>query len=184
MARYTKQAIMETFLKLLKSKSIDKITVKDIVEECGINRNTFYYYYADIYELLEDVFMTESVTGLDKVRACESFYDEYMSSVWLVVEYKDALLHVYNSKARDAFLHYLETITCDFVAKFVAKESEGHALKDEDIDYISQFYSYAIIGHTISWLRKGMSGVPDSFVKEVSESFNATIEDMIRSREK
>ena len=45
MPTFTKNAIRETFIELLKKKFIDKITVKDIVEECGINRNTFYYYF-------------------------------------------------------------------------------------------------------------------------------------------
>ena len=48
MSQFTKKAIVETFLELLKEHSLDKITVKDIVEKCGINRNTFYYYYQDI----------------------------------------------------------------------------------------------------------------------------------------
>ena len=56
MSAFTKRAIKSTFLELLNQKTLDKITVKDIVETCGINRNTFYYYYADIYDLLEQLF--------------------------------------------------------------------------------------------------------------------------------
>lgn len=44
MAKFTKRAIMLSLLKLLKQKSVDKVTVKDICDECEINRNTFYYY--------------------------------------------------------------------------------------------------------------------------------------------
>lgn len=44
-------AIKEAFMHLLNRKPLDKITVKEIVEECGINRNTFYYHYDDIYDL-------------------------------------------------------------------------------------------------------------------------------------
>ena len=45
MAKFTKRAIMLSLLKLLKQKSVDKVTVKDICDECEINRNTFYYYF-------------------------------------------------------------------------------------------------------------------------------------------
>ena len=48
MSKFTQQAIIDTFLKMLACKSLDKITVKEIVNECGINRNTFYYYYKDM----------------------------------------------------------------------------------------------------------------------------------------
>ena len=43
MAKFTRAAIMQTFLALLKKKSLDKITVKDVIEATGVNRNTFYY---------------------------------------------------------------------------------------------------------------------------------------------
>ena len=45
MATFTRKAIMQTFLHILKNKPLDRITVKDICEQCEINRNTFYYYF-------------------------------------------------------------------------------------------------------------------------------------------
>ena len=52
----TEKAIMDTFLLLLNQNPLDKITVKDIVSACGISRNTFYYHYQDIYDLLRATF--------------------------------------------------------------------------------------------------------------------------------
>ena len=54
MPSFTKKAIMDSFLHLLEKKPLDKITVRDIVDDCGINRNTFYYYFQDIYAVLEE----------------------------------------------------------------------------------------------------------------------------------
>ena len=55
MSRFTKQAIMDSFLKIAAKKPISKITVRDVVDHCGINRNTFYYYFQDIYAVLEEI---------------------------------------------------------------------------------------------------------------------------------
>ena len=66
MAQFTKQAIINSFLKLLEETPLDKITVKDIVEDCGINRNTFYYYYHDIYALLEELFSDEIRRAMER----------------------------------------------------------------------------------------------------------------------
>ena len=49
-----KEQIQASFRRLLFAKSLDKITVRDIVEDCGLTRNTFYYYYEDIYDLFDD----------------------------------------------------------------------------------------------------------------------------------
>ncbi len=58
MSSFTRQAIMDAFLRLLKKRPFSKITVRDIVEECGVNRTTFYYYYQDIYAIVEDLFFS------------------------------------------------------------------------------------------------------------------------------
>ena len=45
MPNFTQKAIKESFIKLLNEKPLHQITVKDIVEDCGVNRNTFYYHF-------------------------------------------------------------------------------------------------------------------------------------------
>lgn len=52
----TEQMIIDTFLKLVEEKTLDKITIQDIADGCGINRNTFYYHFDDIYSLIEQIF--------------------------------------------------------------------------------------------------------------------------------
>ena len=59
MSTNTKNLIFKTFVEILGEKPFDKITVRDIVERANVNRNTFYYYYSDIYELLEEMFTRE-----------------------------------------------------------------------------------------------------------------------------
>ena len=60
MANFTRQAIEAAFMKLLNSKPLNKISVRDIVEECGINRNSFYYHFQDIPSLLEEIITTNT----------------------------------------------------------------------------------------------------------------------------
>ena len=53
--RYTKRAIKESFLKLLKEKPVNKITVKAVCELAELNRATFYSHYYDCFDLLESI---------------------------------------------------------------------------------------------------------------------------------
>ena len=59
MSKFTKRAIAESFMKLLADMPFDKITVKDIAAYCGISRNTFYYNFKDIYELVDVILQNE-----------------------------------------------------------------------------------------------------------------------------
>ncbi|MCD8014268.1 MAG: TetR/AcrR family transcriptional regulator [Lachnospiraceae bacterium] len=59
MAGMTKEIIIQTVMELLNERPFTKITVKDIVERCGINRNTFYYHFRDITDVMEYAFKRE-----------------------------------------------------------------------------------------------------------------------------
>ena len=87
MRQSTKQALSETFKTLLEVRTIDKITVKDIVSKCGVNRQTFYYHFRDIYELME--------------WTLENDIREYLSDISdfsedsLIIEWKESIYHLY-----------------------------------------------------------------------------------------
>jgi len=53
--RKTRAQLQNGLAKLMKTKSINEITVKELVDEVDINRSTFYLHYTDIYNLLEDI---------------------------------------------------------------------------------------------------------------------------------
>ena len=48
----TKLLMAQALKKLIKDRPFSKITVQDIVDECNINRNTFYYHFENNYDLL------------------------------------------------------------------------------------------------------------------------------------
>ena len=48
-----KAAIAESFNSLVRQRGIDKVTVKAVIEDCGISRQTFYYHFQDIMDVVE-----------------------------------------------------------------------------------------------------------------------------------
>ena len=179
MAKFTRQAIMYSLLKLLQEKSIDKITVKDICELCEINRNTFYYYYSDIYQVLEEILKFETEKSLKEDQKYESFYEDFLKRYHLIIEYKKAVYNLYNSKNRDLILKYFQDITEDFVEKYVYKEVKGKKLLPEDIKFIIDFYSSSMIGNIFRWMRKGMQEKQEQLIYKLSVSYQATIKALI-----
>lgn len=53
--RKTKAQLKEGLARLMQKKSINEITVKELVDEVDINRSTFYLHYADIYQMLQKI---------------------------------------------------------------------------------------------------------------------------------
>lgn len=181
MAKQTQKFIMSTFMQLLEGESLDKITVRDIVEECEINRNTFYYHYSDIYDLLDDVFRVETEKFMSEdVDENTTFGEEYERAARFVLKYKKAILHIYDSKKRDVLQNYLETLAFSFISRFVKKEADGYGIPDEDIDYITGFYTHAIVGNTLGWIKRKLPSGQEKFIARTAGTFNATVKDMIR----
>ena len=119
MAKFTKKAIMDCFLNMLKRKNIDRVTVTDICEECGINRNTFYYYFSDIYDVLDSVLIEETEKNID-ITEDATFYETYSKAASVIIEYRAAVIHVYNSRNRDIIEKY-QNILLDFLLRNILK---------------------------------------------------------------
>ncbi len=51
----TRKNLMNAFWQLYGEKRIEKITVKEITTKAGYNRGTFYEYFTDVYDVLEQI---------------------------------------------------------------------------------------------------------------------------------
>lgn len=60
------------------------------------------------------------------------------------------------------------------------KEADGYGLSDEDIDYITGFYTHAIVGNTLGWIKRKLPSGQEKFIARTAGTFNATVKDMIR----
>ena len=73
MANFTARAIKASFIKLLNERPLSKISVRDIVEDCGINRNSFYYHFQDIPALIEEIITEQTETIIREHPTIDAF---------------------------------------------------------------------------------------------------------------
>ena len=96
MSSFTKDAIKMTFVSLLDQKPLNQITVKMIVEECGINRNSFYYHFQDIPALLEEIIMDHLEQFVRKYPTIDSAEAALNAAADFTMENRRVLLHIYH----------------------------------------------------------------------------------------
>lgn len=93
----TKRALAESLKKLMRAKPFSKITVTEIVNDCGVNRKTFYYHFEDIYALLRWIFEEEAVNIIRKFYLLND-YDEAMEFIYeYISENQDLLRNAYDA---------------------------------------------------------------------------------------
>ena len=167
MAQFTKAAIVSSFIELLNERPFDKISVVDIAEKCGINRNTFYYYYTDVYALVDEIFRTETRKMVELNLNCGSWQEVFMQATGFARENRQAVYHLYNSAARDRLEDYLYDVVMVAVSSFVARKAEGLNVAEEDKHDLSAFYAAALVGLLMKWLRDGMKQDADAYIESL-----------------
>ena len=156
MANFTRRAIKETFLKQLNQRPLSQITVKDIVEDCGINRNSFYYHFEDLPALVDEI-VKEQVQALIQNHPTISSVEECFDAVIeLVMENRRAVYHIYNSLSRDVFERYLMEVCHYVVATYIEAAFAGREDEDKNKEMLIRYHKCACFGHIIDWLNSGM----------------------------
>lgn len=156
MANFTKQAIKSSFMKLLNQQPLSKISVRDIVEDCGINRNSFYYHFQDIPSLIEEIIkedadrIIEQHSTVNSLRECINIMFRY------ALENKKAVLHIYNSANRDIYeksmMKLCEYVVTKYLETVFGKDPESEKARASEII----FFKCELFGLSFEWIEKGM----------------------------
>lgn len=157
MANFTEKAIKESFIKLLNEKPLSKITVKDIVEDCGINRNSFYYHYQDVPELLNCIIEDEVKRLIEQYPSIDTHEKAFEVAVGFALENKVAVMHLYNSENRDVLERNLLNLCEDVITKYVSANFPESRLSDRDRKIVIEVLKCEFFGLIISWLNRGMN---------------------------
>lgn len=167
MQKDTKNIISEAFIAQLNRKPFDKITIKDIVEEAGVNRNTFYYYYSDVYDLLEEIFKKKMMFILDEHDNIGSYLKAFTQVAKTAYENKKVINNICSSRSYDYFENYMYKACNHIIVDFVRSLAGDMNVPDKDIEFIAAFYEYAFVGIISEWFRTGMREEPLEFAGQL-----------------
>ena len=156
MPNFTKQAIIDVFTNLLDREPLDKIPVQEIVTECQISRNTFYYHFGDIYAVL-DALVQRDIAVLRQRRREGASWDENMSrAIEYILENRRRISHIYRSLNHELLEHLFRQATEELFFEYVRGNAQGLAVSDGDLEAIVYFYQSAFVGGILDWMRRGM----------------------------
>ena len=132
MPNFTKKEIKRSFINLLNEQPLNQISVRDIVEDCGINRNSFYYHFQDIPALIEEIFIEESENLIKKYPKVDDL-DACVDSIFqLSMKNKKALLNIFHSVNRDIYEQYTMRLCETFVTKYVYTVFGQYMINERD----------------------------------------------------
>lgn len=152
----TKKMLAESLKKIMRKKVFSKITVSEIIQDCGVNRKTFYYHFEDIYALLKWIFEDEAIEVVKHFDLAVE-YEEALLFIMDYVEQNDYLINcAYDSIGRDELkrFFYIDFSEMVFCIMHIVENETGKVLDGEYKNFLCDFYTEALVGILVEWIKK------------------------------
>ena len=165
----TKHALASALKELMAQKPIDKITIHDITERCGIRRQNFYYHFEDVYDLMRWMFQEEAVSLLRQHEGTLLWQEGLLQLFRYIEENKAVCLCALRSVGREHLKRFFETDIHAIIHRTV--EQFGHEVgaisagaTESDVELVTHFYVVALTGMLESWLLGEIDRTPEELI--------------------
>lgn len=179
----TKRTLAASLKGFMEKKPLSKITVSEIIADCGVNRKTFYYHFEDIYALLKWMLEEEAIEVVKQFDLPVDYRQAVIFVMNYVRENKHLLCCVYDSMGRDElkrffyadFIGIIET-----VIENTERQLDVHA--DEDFKkFLAHFYTEAVSGLLIDEFKDKEGHDPEKAVEYLSVILNNSLPGVLAS---
>lgn len=166
--RYTRSILRQSLLELLKEKSIDRVTVKELCEKAQLNRGTFYLHYDSPVALLKDI---EQQFIEENARIFASFWQEgreqsIMESLFSSIKENQDIFCILMGPHGDP--HFADQIFGGMRQHVLNQwQLEFPAYSREDLDFI---FDFVLIGSTrliLNWLSDNKGITAPAFARRM-----------------
>jgi len=176
----TKKSLAESLKKAMRKKPFSKITVSEIINDCDVNRKTFYYHFEDIYALLKWMFEEEAIEVVKNFDLLVH-YEEAIRFVMNYVDENDYIIScAYDSIGRDEMKRFFYT---DFVGVVTAVINEAQEKMNLKTDpefkmYAAKFYTEAIAGMLLDWVKEKDKSDREQIVRYLTKIIETALQSM------
>lgn len=154
MTVFTKKALSNELKELSKKRKISKISISELVESCGISRQTFYYHFTDIYDLVHWIYLTDFFPEPGEATTFEEWYDSFYSTLINLKNNKSFVENTFFSLDAKIISDYMLKVFYNTIS-LVLKSNDY--LVDNNANSILKFVSYGCTGIFINWIEENFS---------------------------
>jgi len=161
----TKQNILDAFWDIYCEKRIESITVKEITNRAGYNRGTFYEYFLDVYDVLDNIenSLIPSINELPPISTTTGMFGapiDVFLSIWEQnAKYYSVLL---GDKGDPAFASKLKNSIKPIIMTSLKDKPNSDP---EDMEYVLEYTLSAMIGVMSYWFTKEEASDRDKLFK-------------------
>lgn len=158
MSTLTEKALAASLKELLRHNTLDKITVKDLTDACGVNRQTFYYHFHDIYDLVEWIFTEMAKKYLKEDIARDTWQDYLEKLIDELTEDSIFIRNIFFSVNRQQLEKFVQDLCKPAVNSLsldIIRVNDLNVEK-EDLEFIVEIFTFGLVGFLTEWVSNGM----------------------------
>ncbi len=179
----TKNLIANSLKNFMKVKPLSKITVKDVITDCGLNRKTFYYHFENIYDLLEWILREEAIRVVKQF----DLLVDYEDAIIFVMDYVEKNKHILNcafdTMGREEMKRFFYNDFVDIIRSIIdsIETTLGLNVKKDYKDFVCDMYTEALAGMLINLFRNNQNQNKADAVKYISIILRSSIPEVLKS---
>lgn len=170
----TKRLMAESLKKLMAKKPLNKISVKELVEDCGVNRQTFYYHFQDIYALLEWIVDQEIVSILEDNDNFLTWQEAGLYLLKYLEQNSTVVLCALNSMGRSAIKKLLFDDVLSISTKIITQIASDIDVDDKSFNHVVKYYAISFGALLEDWLSTGMKTPPQEVIEIIDTIASGT----------
>ena len=176
----TKEILAESFRELAETRSVDKITIQEIVDNCDYSPATFYRHFRDKYDLIAWDYVHRTTVIMDKIGIDGYEWKDTLSDATAFYlknkEYIQNLLK--NTSGHDAFVRYMSEANIEHLSKFILKQSGQKQLDDDTAIYV-RVYCSGTVQTVCEWIMDRIQCDPDHLADLFEQSLPSPLKELL-----
>ena len=181
----TEYRFAEALKEMMSEVSLDSISVTSLCKKCKVNRQTFYYHFHDIYDLLTLVFLNEEIPDVENAKTINDLLRLVFKYYTKNKNFVDATL---SSAGKELFEEFTNNVCYKTFLRFIANIQESKRLHINDRKAIARFYALAysrsIVYYLSTYKTKTIDGLINCFAFEPNNVLEEAIYRLLTVRSK
>ena len=156
----TRYKLAASMKECMKSAPVDKITVKEIVAGCGVNRQTFYRNFLDKYDLINWYFDKLVLQSFEQIGMGHTVGESLTQKFEFIVNEKVFFTEAFRSDDRNSLKEHDFELILQFYTDLLARK-DSRAL-DQELHFLLEMYCEGSVYMTVKWVLGGMKDSPQA----------------------
>ncbi len=184
LSRKRKEQMAASLKKLMAKKSLQKITIQELADDCGINRYTFYYHFQDIYDLLSWTLQQDAAALFYRSESSLTWVDRLRVFLHNIRENAPVYKCVLNSLAYETLRTMFSQEASQLVEAYLLDEKGNSQISGQYFSFLRDFYTSAFSGLLLEWIRRDLDLSEETIINYLSTILDGTVQTIIQRAEK